>query len=82
MNCQKCSECGRKPTNEDKWRWTLYTTVLFLIVVNPLTYKLVNALLGMFIKIADSKGCPSMFGILIHAFVFTLLLRKLMDIDI
>jgi hypothetical protein len=82
MNSQDCPKCGRKPTNSDKWRWTLYTTVLFLIVVNPLTYKLVNSLLGMIVKIADSKGCPSIFGILIHATVFTVLLRKLMDMDI
>ena len=27
--------------SERKWRYTLYTTIIFLIVANPLTYKLV-----------------------------------------
>ena len=80
--CKEC-DCCDGPSNMDKWRYTLYTTILFLIIVNPMTYKLVNGLLGsIFGSIADSKGCPSMMGILVHATVFTLLLRYMMDLDI
>ena len=72
------------PTNVDKWRYTLYTTtVLFLIIVNPYTYKLVNSLLQSVVgKIADSAGCPTTVGILVHAVVFTLILRYMMDLDL
>ena len=35
-----------KPSNADKWRYTLYTTVLFLIISSPYTYKLVNSIIG------------------------------------
>lgn len=66
----------------DKWRYTLYTTLLFLIVVNPFTYKLVNTLLGSITKIADNTGCPTTNGMLIHAVVFTLLLRGVMELPI
>tara|TARA_Y100000816_G_scaffold287141_1_gene269367 strand:- start:3764 stop:4042 length:279 start_codon:yes stop_codon:yes gene_type:complete len=69
-----------KPTNGDKWRYTLYTTILFLIIVCPWTYKLVNAVLGGIVKICDKKGCPTAAGIIVHAVVFTLLLRCLMDL--
>jgi len=83
-NCE-CKNCGSKPesTNADKWRYTIYTTILFLIIVNPMTYKLVNGILGrVFGVIADSRGCPSMLGIMIHAIVFTLLLRYMMELDL
>lgn len=70
---------GKSLANYDKWKYTLQTTILFLIVVNPLTYKLVNMLIGKFVKIASNKGCPTIAGMLVHALVFTLLLRLLME---
>ena len=82
MNSEQCENCGHDPSNMDKWRWTLYTTILFLILVNPMTYKFVHKILGSFVKIADGNGCPTTSGMLIHAAVFTLLLRILMGMDI
>jgi hypothetical protein len=79
MPGKECIHC-KKPNNADKWRYTLMTTVLFLIIVNPYTYKLVQGLLGGLCKIADPKtGCPTMCGILVHAVVFTLILRYVME---
>ena len=69
-------------SSQEKWKYTLYTTVLFLIVIYPMTYKLVQAILGRFIKIAAPDGCPTMAGILVHAVVFTLLLRYMMDLNL
>ncbi len=82
MGVCECKKCHTKTDNNDKWRYTLYTTVIFLIVVNPATFLLVNGLLGSFIKICDSKGCPTMNGILVHAVVFTIILRYMMDLNI
>ena len=82
MDHNNCPKCGNEPTDTDKWRWTIYTTILFLIVVNPMTYKLVQKLLGNVVKIADASGCPTMNGILVHAGVFTLLLKLMMDMKI
>ena len=65
-------------SSEDKWKYTLYTTLIFLIVANPYTYKFVQIILGRFVKIADKNGCPSWIGFLIHAVVFTLILRFIM----
>jgi len=83
-NCENCEKCSKSKggTNVDKWRYTLYTTVLFLLIVNPMTYRFVNMLLGKVVKIADNTGCPTPYGMLIHAFVFTLLLRGLMEFKI
>ena len=82
MGVCECKKCHTKTDSNDKWRYTLYTTVIFLIVVNPATFLIVNGLLGSFIKICDSKGCPTMNGILVHAVVFTIILRYMMDLNI
>ena len=44
-----------------------------------MTYKLVNYILGSLVKICDKNGCATTAGYLIHAVVFTLLLRLMMD---
>jgi len=61
-----------------KWRYTLYTTVLFLLIANPYAYKLVQKVLGKFVRIINQNGCPTTKGLLIHALVFTLILRVIM----
>jgi hypothetical protein len=68
-----------EPSNADKWRFTLYTTVLLLILFNPWMYKLVHRLLSFLIgPIANKEGCPTMLGFIVHAIVFTVILRLLM----
>lgn len=77
-----CS-CARELTSFDKWRFTLYTTVLLLILFNPWMYLFVNRLLGSLIgTIANKEGCPTVLGFIVHAVVFTLLLRGLMNMNI
>ena len=71
------------PTSSDKWRYTLYTTVVLLLLFNPSTYKAVNYILGSFIgPIESSNGCPTHWGFLLHAIVFTIIVRYMMDLDI
>tara|TARA_Y100000992_G_scaffold292635_1_gene250361 strand:- start:387 stop:752 length:366 start_codon:yes stop_codon:yes gene_type:complete len=80
---KKCDECDKDDrTNLDKWKYTLITTVLFFIVINPYTYKFVHFLLKRFFKIADKTGCPTFAGVLVHTLVFTLLLRGLMELKL
>jgi hypothetical protein len=68
-----------EPSNADKWRFTLYTTVLLLILFNPWMYILVHRLLSFLVgPIANKEGCPTMLGFIVHAIVFTIILRLLM----
>lgn len=69
---------GKSLSSADKWKYTLYTTIIFLLVANPYTYMIVHTFLGRFVYIANKKGCPSWKGFLIHALVFTLILRAIM----
>jgi hypothetical protein len=67
----------------DKWRYTLYTTLVLLLLFNPLTYKLVNSLLSRFVgTIASNNGCPTTLGFFVHAAVFTFIVRYMMDLNI
>lgn len=69
-------------TSIKKWKYTLMTTIIFLIIANPYTYILVNSLLGKLVKIASPVGCPTTAGLILHAVVFTLLLRGVMELKV
>ena len=57
---------------------SLQAALLFLIVANPATYRLVQAIFGGLFKVANTTGCPSATGLLLHAVVFGLLSYGLM----
>ena len=70
-------------TSNDKWRYTLYTTLVFVLVSIPCTYQTTNKLLGgLFGSLANSVGCPTTLGLGLHAVVFTLVVRYMMDMDL
>lgn len=61
---------------------TIQSIIIFLIVSSPFTYKITNGLLGgIFGKLADSSGCPTTIGLLIHSLVFGLIIYGLMTIN-
>jgi len=51
--------------------------LLFLIVSSPVLYSFVQSLLGRFFTVAKN-GCPSTYGLLLHAVVFGLVVYGLM----
>ena len=69
-----------------KWKYTLITTVIFIIVVHPYTYIFVNYLAKKLFSckfmIASASGCPTTIGLIVHTVVFTLLLRYVMDLKL
>ena len=72
------------PTNIEKWRISFFSVFIFLLVVNPYTYMLVQKILGPIVgKIADPKtGCPTNLGLFVHAIVFLLIVRGSMEFKI
>jgi len=57
---------------------SIQAALLFIIVANPATYRLVQAIFGGLFKVANTTGCPSATGLLLHAVVFGLLSYGLM----
>jgi hypothetical protein len=67
--------------SSDKWRFTLYTVVIVILVFNHFTFKIVNSILGKLIgPLCDKNGSPNMKGFIVHLIVFALLLRLSMEI--
>ena len=77
-----------EPTTDGarKWKYTLITTAIFLLIANPYTYILVNkiivGLFGTMGKVSSATGCPTLVGFILHAIVFTLILRVVMEMNI
>ncbi len=65
--------------SEKKWVYTLMTTLLFLLIAHPATYQMTNSLFRGVFRVANKAGCPTMAGFLLHALVFTILLRWMME---
>lgn len=71
------------PSTSLKISATIQSMIVFIIVSLPLTYKVTNGILGGIVgKLADSSGCPTTTGLLIHTVVFGLIVFALMTIDI
>jgi hypothetical protein len=59
-----------------KFKYSLYSTLAFFLVANPITFKFVNSLiLGVAIN-----GCPTAFGFILHSIVFFGVLYGLMSL--
>ena len=72
-----CDKCHKTPTNNEKWKFTLITVMIFLLVANPLTYQITKMILGKIIgKLADSTW----LRFTLHTILFTILLRYTMDL--
>jgi hypothetical protein len=65
-----------------KWQITLFSALIFLVVVHPMTYKLTQALFGGVLgRVSDAGGCPTSIGLALHTLVYVLLVRGSMDLD-
>ena len=59
-----------------KFKYSLYSTLAFFLVANPITFKFVNSLIpGVAIN-----GCPTAFGFVLHSLVFFGVLYGLMSL--
>jgi hypothetical protein len=76
------SSYSSSPSDWQKWQITLFSALIFLLVVNPYTYKLTQALLGKFIGTISAGGCPTAFGLLLHTVVYILLVRYSMELNL
>jgi hypothetical protein len=66
-----------------KWQITLFSALIFMVVVCPFTYKLTQRLLGGILgKIAESNGCPTQIGLMLHTVVYILLVRGSMELQL
>lgn len=68
-------------TSYKKWQISIFSALIFILVVNPYTYKLTQSVFsGLLGKIAEPNGCPTTIGLILHTLVYILLVRGSMDL--
>jgi len=66
-----------------KWQISIFSAFIFILVINPYTYMITQKILGGLLgKIAESNGCPTTLGLVIHTIVYILLVRGSMDLKL
>ena len=71
--------CGGKK-QEQKLMISVMSALLFYIVANPQTFKVVRRLVGGWVS--SPTGCPTGNGLVLHAVVFLLVTWGLMNVNI
>ena len=62
-----------------KAKYSFYSTLVFFLVANPETFKIVHWMLGSLIgAIASPGGCPTPLGLFLHTGLFFLVMMALM----
>lgn len=77
-NCDK----DEKLSNFNKWKYTIYTSIILFVIFNPYTYTLSNSIFGKIIGKTEIKGCPTILGLIIHIIIFTFVIRYVMELPI
>lgn len=64
-------------TNSMKWWLAIFLGILFFIIAAPVTYNVTNCIWTSVClpSYLCAPGCPNVWGVLIHAIIFILLIR-------
>lgn len=73
---------ANSPSNAMKWKISLFSALIFILVTNPYTYGITNYLFGKFLGPTSVNGCPTITGLILHTIVYTLLVRYSMDLNL
>ena len=60
------------PNNNDKWRFSIMGGLIVLLIFNNYTFQLTNSIFG---NVLTRRNCPTLFGYVLHTFVYILLVR-------
>lgn len=69
-------------SSSQKWNITMFSAVIFILVVNPYTYKLTNFIFSTILGQTVSNGCPTIVGLLLHTAIYILLVRYSMELHL
>lgn len=69
-------------SSSEKWHITLFSAVIFLLIVNPFTYGLTNTLFKGLLGPIAVAGCPTTIGLALHTIVYILVVRYSMDLNL
>jgi len=61
-----------------KAKYSAYTTLIFFLIANPETYKLLQKFLGGWVELSSPGGCPTPTGFFLHTALFFIVLWSFM----
>jgi hypothetical protein len=61
-----------------KFKYSLYTTMLFFVLASPTAFSIGNRLFGS--SVSSPSGCPTAVGFALHTFVFLVAVYGLMSL--
>ena len=70
-----------KQDKKSQWKFALISTIIFLVISSPLMYNITETILGGIVTISN-KGCPTLFGLILHTVVFLLISYGVMQLDL
>lgn len=79
MDCG-CGCGGLKKSDWFKAKYSLQSAVLFFLIANPETFKIMKSILGGWV--ASDSGLPTQAGVVLHALVYALFVFLLMKITL
>jgi hypothetical protein len=65
-----------------KWLFAFYSSILFLIMTSPITFKFTNMITRLGNWDTSMHGCPNIGGLFLHTVIFLVLVRVLMFIKL
>ena len=77
-----CEKEEKRLNNYSKWKYSIYTLIILIVIINPYFYKITNILLGNIIGKTEENGCPTLKGIVLHLIIFTIVIRYVMELPI
>ena len=69
-------------TSNKKWQISLFSALIFTVVIHPITYNITNNLFKNLVGPLSINDCPTNTGLIIHIIIFLLIVRFSMDLDI
>lgn len=74
--------CDKPYSSSDKWTASFILGLLFLLISSPFLYMFTAAAMReVGLEIADRHGCPNILGLMLHASIFALIVRVLLNRD-
>ncbi len=75
MTCKLCKHVLAQ-VNDKKLRISVFAGILFFLIANPATFKLMSSILGNWVA---NAGCPTTAGLILHTIVFIIVTRLSME---
>jgi hypothetical protein len=61
-----------------KAKYSFYSALVFFLIANPETYKVVHGVFGSLLGTLAVGGCPTALGLAFHTFLFFIVMLALM----